>query len=75
MAWCFLLRFTKYFHCFYSTSINDLALLKSQFYSCFLFFQISAAQNRVYLNAGTLMLNINDEDYEAGLKGINKGSG
>ena len=41
----------------------------------FLFFQISAAQNRVYLNAGTLMLNINDEDYEAGLKGINKGSG
>jgi len=36
---------------------------------------ISAAQNRVYLNAGTLMLNINDEDYEAGLKGINKGSG
>ena len=41
----------------------------------FLLFQISAAQNRVYLNAGTLMLNINDEDYEAGLKGINKGSG
>merc|ERR1712076_162058 len=36
---------------------------------------MSAAQNRVYLNAGTLMLNINDEDYEAGLKGINKGSG
>jgi len=35
---------------------------------------ISAAQNRVYLNAGTLMLNINDEDYEAGLKSINKGS-
>jgi len=36
---------------------------------------MSAAQNRVYLNAGTLMLNINDEDYEAGLKGIVKGSG
>ena len=34
--------------------------------------QISAAQNRVYLNAGTLMLNINDDDYEAGLKNINK---
>lgn len=33
---------------------------------------ISAAQNRVYLNAGTLMLNINDEDYEAGLKDILK---
>jgi len=33
---------------------------------------ISAAQNRVYLNAGTLMLNINDDDYEAGLKNINK---
>jgi len=34
---------------------------------------ISSAQNRVYLNAGTLMLNINDEDYEAGLKNISKG--
>jgi len=33
---------------------------------------MSAAQNRVYLNAGTLMLNINDDDYEAGLKSINK---
>jgi len=33
---------------------------------------MSTAQNRVYLNAGTLMLNINDEDYEAGLKNINK---
>lgn len=33
---------------------------------------MSQAQNRVYLNAGTLMLNINDEDYEAGLKNINK---
>ena len=34
--------------------------------------QISEAQNRVYLNAGTLMLNINDEGYEAGLKSIKK---
>lgn len=33
---------------------------------------MSQAQNRVYLNAGTLMLNINDEDYEAGLKNIRK---
>merc|ERR1719220_468181 len=33
---------------------------------------MSQAQNRVYLNAGTLMLNINDDDYEAGLKSINK---
>ena len=33
---------------------------------------MSQSQNRVYLNAGTLMLNINDEDYEAGLKNINK---
>lgn len=33
---------------------------------------MSQAQNRVYLNAGTLMLNINDDDYEAGLKNINK---
>ena len=38
-------------------------------------FQISGAQNRVYLNAGTLMLNINDDDYEAGLKSINKATG
>lgn len=35
---------------------------------------ISGAQNRVYLNAGTLMLNINDEGYEAGLKDILKAS-
>jgi len=35
---------------------------------------MSQAQNRVYLNAGTLMLNINDDDYEAGLKNIKKGS-
>ena len=34
---------------------------------------MSQAQNRVYLNAGTLMLNINDDDYEAGLKNIKKG--
>merc|ERR1711881_322590 len=33
---------------------------------------IAQSQNRVYLNAGTLMLNINDDDYEAGLKSINK---
>jgi len=33
---------------------------------------MSQAQNRVYLNAGTLMLNINDDDYEAGLKNIKK---
>lgn len=33
---------------------------------------ISGAQNRVYLNAGTLMLNINDQDYEAGLRSIKK---
>jgi len=35
---------------------------------------MSQAQNRVYLNAGTLMLNINDDDYEAGLKNIKKAS-
>merc|ERR1719322_1720531 len=34
---------------------------------------MSPAQNRVYLNAGTLMLNINDDDYEARLKNIKKG--
>jgi len=31
---------------------------------------MSAAQNRVYLNAGTLMLNINEDDYEAGIKSL-----
>jgi len=29
---------------------------------------IAASQNRVYLNAGTLMLNINDDDYDRGIK-------
>jgi len=33
---------------------------------------MSAAQNRVYLNAGTLMLNINEDDYEAGIKSLGK---
>jgi len=33
---------------------------------------MAQSQNRVYLNAGTLMLNINDDDYEAGLRNINK---
>jgi len=31
---------------------------------------MSAAQNRVYLNAGTLMLNINEDDYESGIKSL-----
>merc|ERR1719158_1226595 len=31
---------------------------------------MSQAQNRVYLNAGTLMLNISDEDYEKAIKGL-----
>merc|ERR1712045_655983 len=29
---------------------------------------IAASQNRVYLNAGTLMLNINEDDYDKGIK-------
>merc|ERR1712156_1215296 len=29
---------------------------------------ISQSQNRVYLNAGTLMLNINEDDYDKGIK-------
>merc|ERR1712027_204017 len=33
---------------------------------------ISAAQNRVYLNAGTLMLNINEDNYEAGIKSLSE---
>ena len=33
---------------------------------------ISQSQNRVYLSAGTLMLNINDEDYDKGIKSLNK---
>ncbi len=35
-----------------------------------LVFQISSSQNRVYLNAGTLMLNINDEDYDKGITSL-----
>lgn len=35
-------------------------------------FQISQSQNRVYLNAGTLMLNINDDDYDKGVDSLNK---
>ena len=34
----------------------------------FIFFQISQSQNRVYLNAGSLMLNINEDDYDKGIK-------
>ena len=34
---------------------------------CFIF-QISQSQNRVYLNAGSLMLNINEDDYDKGIK-------
>merc|ERR1712080_581134 len=30
---------------------------------------LATSQNRAYLNAGSLLLNINDEAYEAGLKG------
>merc|ERR1712025_17801 len=33
---------------------------------------ISQSQNRVYLNAGTLMLNINDDDYDKGIKSLVK---
>lgn len=32
---------------------------------------ISASQNRVYLNAGTLMLNINESDYDGFIAGLN----
>merc|ERR1711994_1082437 len=31
---------------------------------------ISGSQNRVYLNAGTLMLNINEDDYDKGIKSL-----
>ena len=33
---------------------------------------VAQSQNRVYLNAGTLMLNINDGDYDRGIKSLNK---
>jgi len=33
---------------------------------------ISQSQNRVYLNAGTLMLNINEKDYDKGIMSLNK---
>jgi len=34
-------------------------------HSSYSMFQISQSQNRVYLNAGTLMLNINEKDYDS----------
>merc|ERR1711976_648741 len=34
--------------------------------------RMSQSQNRVYLNAGTLMLNVQDEDYDKGIKGLGK---
>merc|ERR1711993_53507 len=33
---------------------------------------IAQSQNRVYLNAGTLMLNINEDDYDKGIKSLIK---
>ena len=42
------------------------------FLTNFLALQISQSQNRVYLNAGTLMLNINDDDYDKGVDSLNK---
>jgi len=33
---------------------------------------IAQSQNRVYLNAGTLMLNINEDDYDKGVDNLNK---
>jgi len=33
---------------------------------------MAGAQNRVYLNAGTLMLNINEDNYEAGIKSLSE---
>jgi hypothetical protein len=35
--------------------------------------QISQSQNRVYLNAGTLMLNINEADYDNAIMGLQPG--
>ena len=35
-----------------------------------LIFQIAQSQNRVYLNAGTLMLNINEEAFDRGAKSM-----
>ena len=47
----------------YLKKLNVLLL----FFYC-LFFQIAQSQNRVYLNAGSLMLNINEDDYDKGIK-------
>jgi len=33
-------------------------------------FQMQGAQNRVYLNSGTLMLNINESSYDDGIKNL-----
>lgn len=35
-------------------------------------FQISQAQNRVYLGADTLMLNLNDKDFDASANRVTK---
>ena len=32
--------------------------------------QMQQAQNRIYLNSGTLMLNINESSYDDGIKGL-----
>lgn len=34
--------------------------------------RMSQSQNRVYLNAGTLMLNVQDDDYDKGITGLGK---
>jgi len=34
--------------------------------------KMSQSQNRVYLNAGTLMLNVQDDDYDKGIKSLGK---
>ena len=55
------------FHC-----AAPCSLVKEKFRETVFLFQISQSQNRVYLNAGTLMLNINDDDYDKGIKGLGK---
>ena len=47
---------------------EKLNVFIADFFNCLFFFQIAQSQNRVYLNAGSLMLNINEDDYDKGIK-------
>ena len=52
---------------FNKTHVSNPGLLAVLFHSyldCFCFLQIAASENRVYLNAGTLMLNLQEGAFD-----------